>query len=152
MKALIKRRNFLISSLALLVLATLTIAPPLFASGYKIVVHESNPVTSVSRKDVSDLFLKRKTTWNHGIRVEPVDLVVPESLRESFCEGIHRRSVRAMKSYWNTQIFSGTATPPPQMTTEAQVLDYIKTHPGAIGYVSSSASVGSDLKVIQASD
>jgi hypothetical protein len=43
---------------------------------FKVVVHASNPVASISKEDVVGmfLFLKKMTTWKNGEKVSPVDL------------------------------------------------------------------------------
>ena len=47
-----------------------------------------------------------------------------------------KRSVAAVRSYWQQRIFSGRDVPPPEVDTENQVIKYVAGDPGALGYVS----------------
>ena len=46
-----------------------------------------------------------------------------------------RRSVAAVRSYWQQRIFSGRGVPPPELDDDAAVVRYVLKYPGAIGYV-----------------
>jgi TonB family protein len=110
-------------------------------SKYVIIVHPDNPTTFLSGQEVSFLFLKNTTQWNHGTDVEPVDLSAPSGVRDAFSEDIHGRPVAAIQSYWQQQIFSGRGVPPLEVKSDAEVVAYVRDHPGAVGYVSSSVSL-----------
>ena len=109
---------------------------------FKIVVNSSNPVSSLTVKDVSNYFLKKVTRWKNGQKVLPVDLKDTSTVREIFSKDIHGRKVSSIKAYWQKQIFSGRNVPPAEKGTENEVLAFIDKNPGAIGYVSSSTSRG----------
>ena len=117
-------------------------------ASYRLVVNSENPVSSLSRDEASKLFLKKVRTWEHGVTVLPVDLVSSLPVREEFTREIHGKSVSAVKNYWQQQIFSGRNTPPPEKSSDAEVIAYVKSSPGAIGYVSGKADVG-EVKVVR---
>ena len=50
-----------------------------------------------------------------------------------------KRSVEAVKGYWQQRIFSGRDVPPPELETDDEVVRYVLKHEGAVGYVSGSA-------------
>ena len=83
------------------------------------------------------------------MKVQPVDQAGDRSVRRSFSESVHGKSVAAVKSYWQTMIFSGRSTPPPELDTDGQVLQYLRDNTGGIGYVSAGASTGSGVKVLR---
>ena len=123
-------------------------------SGFKVIVHPDNPTTSLSAKDVSNYLLKKKTKWNaDGFKekVDPIDLGGDSPTRETFSKEVHGRSVSSIKSFWQRQIFSGREVPPPEAASDAEVITYVKSHPGAIGYVSASASLDG-VKVVSVAD
>ena len=115
---------------------------------FKIVVDAANPVSSLSKTEASRLFLKKRSRWDHGIRVFPVDQLPAGSVRQAFSRQVHGRSVDAVKGYWQAQLFSGNATPPPEVASDADVLDYVRSHDGAIGYVTGSARITEGVKVL----
>jgi ABC-type phosphate transport system substrate-binding protein len=108
---------------------------------FVVVLHPSVEVESLTAKQISDLFLKKATVWPDGSEVVAVDLPSDSPVRASFSGAIHERRVSAVKSYWQRQIFSGGAVPPPEKATEAEVVAFVRGRRGAIGYVSPSAAV-----------
>jgi ABC-type phosphate transport system substrate-binding protein len=118
---------------------------------YRLIVHIANPVRALAREDLSRLFLKKETRWPDGTEAMPVDLADGFAARESFSRHVHRKSVRAIKAYWQQMIFSGRAAPPPEMATEADVIALVRSNPNAVGYVSDEALL-SGVKVLEVLD
>jgi len=119
-----------------LLLGDATAAPP---PVYVVIVHPSNPTTSADRKFLEDAFLKKTTRWDHGEVIRPVDQVPDSPVRRKFSEEVLRRSVAAVRSYWQQLIFSGRDVPPPELASDEDVVKYVLKYPGAVGYVSGSA-------------
>jgi ABC-type phosphate transport system substrate-binding protein len=106
---------------------------------FRILIHADNPLTSVSKEFVTDAFLKRVTRWNDGETVHPVDQRADSAVRKSFSDSVLRRSVAAVKRYWQQRIFSGRDLPPPELDSDEAVVGFVLKHRGAIGYVSGTA-------------
>ena len=115
---------------------------------FKVVVHATNPVSSLPSRHLSRIFLKKMTRWDDGGKILPVDRTEKSELRVEFTERIHGKEVAVVKRYWTTRLFSGEATPPPELESDSEVLEYVKSKTGAIGYVSNSTPVGDGLKVV----
>jgi ABC-type phosphate transport system substrate-binding protein len=126
------------SSLVLTVLFSLIAA----TQEYRVIVHPSNPATNIERRELADMFLKKVRSWSHGERVAPADLPSSSSLREKFATMVLNRTVSAVKSYWQQQIFSGRGLPPPELDSEEAVVQYVLKNPGAVAYVSTKADIG----------
>lgn len=128
--------------LSLCVVLTLILAGVSFrahadpGTGYEIIVNASNTVDSVDRAFVADVFLKKITVWPSGEMANPVDLGSGSSVRRRFSEDVLKRSVEAVKNYWQQRIFAGQEVPPPELETDKDVVSYVSKHPGALGYVS----------------
>jgi ABC-type phosphate transport system substrate-binding protein len=118
-------------------------APPPF----QIVVHPRNPAALLSREFLNDAFLKKTTRWGDGEGIRPVDLEPRSATRQKFSEAVLKRSIAAVRSYWQQRIFSGRELPPPELDSDEAVLDYVLKNRGAVGYVSGHAKVA-DVKVI----
>ena len=103
---------------------------------YWIVVHPDNPSETLTRSEVSRLFLKKATKWADGTPAVPIDLDVKVEAREAFSKDIHGRSAESIKKYWQQMVFSGQAAPPAEVATEEDVLAHVRNDPAAIGYVS----------------
>jgi ABC-type phosphate transport system substrate-binding protein len=114
-----------------------------------VIVHASNPIGAVPMDEISRMFLKRKTNWPSGAPVAPVDRDGNSRIRSSFARTFHDRSTDALDSYWQQQIFSGREAPPPVVTSDAEMVEYVGKNPNAIGYVSAAASLPATVRVLE---
>ena len=119
---------------------------------YKVVVNEKNPVTTLTRAQLSALFLKKTTTWDDGKPVLPLDLPDDAPARKAFSEDVLKKSISAVKSFWQQRIFSGRGVPPAERESEDEVLATLRSKDNAIGYVSGGTEVGASLKVVTITD
>lgn len=111
------------------------------AQSYIIIVNNSNTTNSISQKAVSNYFLKKSLKWDNGDKVAPVDLSSKSSVRADFSKQVHNKSVSSVKSYWQQYVFAGKGTPPVEKHSDDEIIAYVKSNPGAIGYVSTDADI-----------
>ena len=52
-------------------------------------------------------------------------------------------------AYWQKMIFSGREVPPPEKTSSAEVVAYVRANRGAIGYVAADAALGAGVRVLK---
>jgi hypothetical protein len=116
-------------------LPALAQAPP--EDAYRVVVHPHNPTVTMNRDFMAQAFLKKVATWNHGGVIRPADLLPSSTVRQRFSTDILGRSVAAVRSYWLQIIFAGRGVPPPELKSDDDVIRFVLSEPGAIGYVSS---------------
>ena len=124
------------------------------APAYKVVVSSSNPVTTLTRREAAAIFLKKKTRWEAGGEIAPVDQSASSLVRAAFTrdvldtEGLDRLS--AVQTFWQQQLYSGRSTPPAIKTSDAEVVAFVAAHRDAIGYVSGeAATTGVKIVTIQ---
>ena len=115
---------------------------------FVVIVHQENPARTMERDDLSRIFLKRTVKWPHGVPVEPVDLPPTAKARAAFTRMVHGKSVNAVRAFWQQQIFSGRDVPPPEKSSDADVIEFVRTNPGAVGYVSSTTPLLAGVKTI----
>jgi hypothetical protein len=130
-----------------LALAGTGVAVAAAPAGFHLVAHPQNPAASLEREFLADAFLKKAIRWPSGDTIQPVDLRADAPARARFTEQVLRRSIAAVRSYWQQRIFTGRGVPPPELESDAAVIQYVQTHPGAVGYVSDRADVGA-VKII----
>ncbi|HEX6095564.1 MAG TPA: DUF995 domain-containing protein [Thermoanaerobaculia bacterium] len=109
------------------------------AAGYKVIVNNANGTSSLAKKELAQLFMKKTAKWSDGTPVVAVDQTEKSTARERFTQEVHGKSVAAVKSYWQQQIFSGRDVPPVEKSSDAQVVAFVKQNAGAIGYVGEGA-------------
>lgn len=132
------------------VLLLLSPARPIRAQAdysFIVVVNDANPTTALPRSAVALLFLKR-AAWGDGQQALPVDQPEDSETRRDFTQLVHRKSVMAIRSYWQQQIFSGRDVPPPEKQSDREVLAFVRENPNAIGYVAASAVLGDGVKIL----
>jgi len=115
---------------------------------YRLVVHASNPVASLTRDQVSKIFLRKVTQWDGHKPVLPVDQAPESPVRRTFTKQIHQRTIAGIQTWWQQQTFAGIAVAPPERTSDAAVLAYIRMYPNAIGYVRAGVPTGKDVKIV----
>ena len=113
-----------------------------------VVVNSTNPVSSLSREQVAQIFLRQMVVWKNGDEVLPVDQIERAPARAAFAHDMQQQSVKALKMFWQQRIFSGEESPPPERVTDSDVLTYVRSNTGAIGYVVSGTDLGSGIKVL----
>jgi ABC-type phosphate transport system substrate-binding protein len=125
--------------------ATAVAAPP--STVYRLVTNRANPATGLTRAEAARLFLKKTTAWPDGRPVLVIDQERGSAVRQAFSRDVHQKDADAVAAYWQTIVFSGRDVPPPIARTDADVIAFVMTSPGAVGYVTSGAETDS-VKVL----
>lgn len=108
---------------------------------YVVICNPKSSVTTVNRTFLQDTFLKRVTVWPTGEATRPVDLPPGSPIRRRFTEDVLKRTVDAVRSFWQQRIFAGRDLPPPELSDEGEVVRFVLRVPGAVGYVSADAAL-----------
>ena len=103
-----------------------------------VVVHASNPVNALSKKQIVDMFMGRITVFPNQNAVTALDLTPGDPLRARFYLALTGKSEAQVDAYWATLIFAGRMTPPTQLESQALLIERMKQNRHAIGYVESS--------------
>ena len=83
-----------------------------------------------------DAFLKKRTRWDDDHEIQPVDQGQSSGVRDKFSHDILGRDIASVRRYWAQLVFSGRGVPPPELSSDADVVKYVAAHGDAIGYVS----------------
>lgn len=126
-------------SLLLAAVAGSLLSPVVFAqSTLVVVVNRSVPVERLDAAQATQIFLRQVTTWPDGTRVQPVDLAEGSPLRAEFYSRVTGRSPGQLRAYWARLAFTGMGLPPREVATVEEVRRFVRSTPGAIGYVDRS--------------
>ena len=128
-------------TLGAFVVAVALTVPALAANGYRVVANPSVKSTTLSKSALSDIFLKKTRKWDDGTNIVALDQIQQSAVRASFGTTVHGRSITAVKNYWNQQVFTGRDVPLVEKASDDEVLSFVRTTPGAVGYVSEGADV-----------
>jgi ABC-type phosphate transport system substrate-binding protein len=111
------------------------------------VVSSKNPLASLTKAQVADIFLGRSARFPDGTLAVPIDQEEGSSARDEFYTTFTGKSPAQIKSHWTKIIFTGRGQPPMAATSSAEVRQLIAANPRAIGYIERSA-VDSSVKVL----
>ena len=137
---------------ALAAIGFLTGSQRLEAQEFQVVVHADAGLTEISKNDLSRLFQKKANKLPSGESANPVDQGDGAAVREAFSQAVHGKSAQQIAAYWQQQIFSGKDFPPEQKASDEEVLAYVASTPGAVGYVAAGASLGAGVKAVPVSE
>jgi ABC-type phosphate transport system substrate-binding protein len=122
--------------------------PGVSPRSFQVIVNRSNPVSDLSRAEVSAIFMKRMRSWEDGSEIVAVDQPARSPLRDVFSRTIHEKSVAFVSRYWQRLIFAGRGIPPAVAASDEEVIAFVARNRGAIGYVSQNATLSDDVKVL----
>jgi len=134
-------------SLSVFFLLLVLAAVPASAADFQLVANNSVPTSSLTKSAVSAIFLKKTVKWEDGTPIVVADQNDKSPVRDAFTTFVHGKSVAAIKSFWQQQIFSGRDVPPVEKSSDAEVIAFVRNNRDAVGYVSEETPV-SGVKVI----
>lgn len=111
------------------------------------VVSVRNPVTTLSKDQVLDIFLGKASRFPDGSRAVPMDQVEGSATRAEFYLEFAGKSAAQLKAYWSKIIFTGRGEPPQEVSNDSEVKKFIAANPWAIGYIERGMVDGS-VKVV----
>jgi hypothetical protein len=118
------------------------------APEFRLIVHLESPVRQISREFLSQAFLKNVSRWEDGEAIHPVDQRPDTLVRRKFSDRVLKRSVAAVKIYWQQRIFSGRGVPPPELDADEAIVDYVRRKRGAVGYVSGNTDISKVKEIL----
>ncbi len=116
------------------------IFPNLSAAGDVIIIaNPSVAVSHFSQKDISNIFLGKKTNWKDDSKI--VFVVQRNSdVHKAFLKNYVHKSPSQFDRYWKKLIFTGKGALPKSFESEQALIKYVGETKGAIGYVSAKSN------------
>jgi ABC-type phosphate transport system substrate-binding protein len=99
------------------------------------VVSATNPVGTLSRRQVADIFLGKLTRFPDGRQALPIDQAENSTVREVFYLEFAGKSPAQIKAHWSKIIFTGRGQPPPEVANAIEVMKSLAINPDAIAYI-----------------
>jgi ABC-type phosphate transport system substrate-binding protein len=128
--------TIIIAFVVFLVLAGIVLpVPSIYAADYVLVANNDVSVDRLSEYDVRAIFLGEKLHWADGRAIRLVILEGGE-IHKAFLHDNIGKTPEQFFSYWQRQVFNGRALAPRSFDKMADVVVYVATHSGAVGYVS----------------
>jgi ABC-type phosphate transport system substrate-binding protein len=125
----------------------LTLAVSSVMADVVAVVSSTSPITSLSKAQVTDIFLCKVNHFPNGALAVPIDQAEGSPAREEFYVLYAGKSSAQVMSYWAKIIFTGRGQPPKAVAGSLEVRKLLTGNPQAIGYIERS-SVDSSVKIL----
>jgi ABC-type phosphate transport system substrate-binding protein len=104
------------------------------AVAFQVIVNSRVEGKNVERRVLSDIFLRKVVRWGDGHAIDPVDLSATSPVREAFSQSVLGMPTDAVRQYWGRAMAAGLV-PPLAKKTDEEIVEYVATHPGSVGYV-----------------
>ncbi|WP_017460335.1 hypothetical protein [Dyella ginsengisoli] len=137
-------KSMLKNTIAALILMMVSV-PAL--AGIDVIVSAHSNASSMSKDDVSALYLGRTQNLPGGGKAKLYDLPDGNAGRDAFYTAATGKSASQVKAVWSRLVFSGRAVPPTEVHDDAAMVKAVAADPQAVGYVASGAANGS-VKVV----
>jgi len=113
--------------------STLLCTPVHAVESIAIIVNENGPLTHISKAEVREIYLG-EIRFVEGIRIIPIH--GPEGpLKEGFLITVIGQPSKAYKLHWTRKVFQEGQSLPLVKVHPAEIIEWVKEQPGAIGYV-----------------
>lgn len=115
----------------------LALSIPAFAD-VTVIVNPASGQGAMSADQVSSVFLGKTSALPSGKTAAPVDQ--SGATGSEFAQKVLGKTPSQVHSFWAKQMFTGRGTPPKKLGSDAAVVNFVKGHPGGIGYISGDSA------------
>jgi len=122
---------------ALLLILGVLWATPGQAGGLLVIASPQVPDAVISVEQLANIYTLKKIFWADKTQVVPVNREASSVEREMFSEAVFNLSTQELGEYWNRLSFQGKL-PPLVQTSDQAVLGFVRSVPGAIGYINAN--------------
>lgn len=126
----------------------LCFAASLSDAGVVIVVSSKSPIITLSKAEITDIFLGRANRFPDGAPATPIDQPEASSVREAFYSQVAGKSAAQLKAHWSKIIFTGRGQPPKMASSSVEVKKLLAENPLAISYIE-AGQVDSSVRVLR---
>lgn len=119
---------------------------------FQVVVHPTVQGTKISRANLSALFTGKTARWGDKAQARPVDQTARAPVRRAFTAAVIGLSMGELQLYWQRRVATDHVFPPPTKSSDEEVLGYVASNEGAIGYVGPETVIPETVKVLAVVD
>ena len=99
-----------------------------------IIGHSELPVDTLTVDELKNIFKGKMALWDNKQKINFV-LLQGGRFHDHFIRRYIRKTPRQYNRYWQRLVFSGRGYPPVTFGSEKEVLAYVESTPGSIGYI-----------------
>lgn len=99
-----------------------------------VVVNSNNPMDTISVDKLLEIYTLNTKSWEDGELITVVDLKTEEATKKEFLEVLELSS-SSLKKIRLKKLFTGKAKPPKALNSDSEIIEFISTNPGSVGYI-----------------
>lgn len=111
-----------------------------------VIANPGVKATEITKNDLKDVFTGASTSLKGGANVVPI-LLKAGTAHEEFLQAYIGKNDTAYRAGWRSLVFSGQASMPKSLDSDAAVVEFVAHSAGGIGYIS-KASPHEGVKVL----
>lgn len=100
--------------------------------GVAVIAHPS--ISKIDAPTVARVFLGREV-YVGGVAVTAVNAATGNALRSRFLQVFVKKDEDSYTGHWIVSRYSGLGAPPKELASSADVVKFVQSTPGAIGYI-----------------
>lgn len=100
-----------------------------------VVTSHDNPITSMNKKELIDLFMGKYLAFSNGKEAKPIDFFDDSNLKSDFYNELVGLPLARVNAYWSRLKFTGRVRPPLELTTLKDIDAILKSENNAVCYV-----------------
>lgn len=112
-----------------------------------VVVGSRSPVTSLTKAQISDLYLGRTKDFPSGGGTALTAMIASGPAKDDFFEKVLSKTDSQARSIWARLVFTGIGTGPKELGDAHQMKKLLATNPNVIGFLD-KADVDGQVKVV----
>lgn len=114
-----------------------------------VITNPDTQLSTLDKKDVMDIFTGKRTRWNGSGKIT-LAILEDSELHREFLQEYVKKTPSQFKNYWRRKVFTGEGRIPRTFANEAELIDFITSTKGAVGYISGPTT--KPVKVLEISD
>jgi len=124
-----------------LLIIVLMAAMGAYALEIAIIVNGQNSNT-LTKETIAQIYTGNKSSWPDGTRILACDQKLESQTAKAFLSTYARKNASDYQALWMEKMLSGAANPPKSFGSDNDVIEFVASNKGAIGYVAKESVTG----------
>ena len=130
-----------------LIITLLVLVSSLQVQAEVIVIGHSD-MSELSTKTITRIFTG-KTIEIDGNSITPINYHEGNPVRDKFLIKFLNKNEDKYSAYWTVRRFIGKGTPPKELASTTEIIDYVGQNPGAVAYIDNNdMPISVDIKIL----
>ena len=100
-----------------------------------VIVHPGNSLQAITKDELKRIYLGKNKEFPNGLKIAALDHKKESQKKVEFYKKIVGKSLSQVSAYWSRLIFTGKGVPPRTLKSDAEIKEWVASHPGSIAYI-----------------